>query len=119
MKQQAETHRIEIGGRGFGEASDDTIERRARELAQLNGHGHPTRHDREAALRELKQPLGGGSPEDELEEAERPGSAFPAASHGTRAERLEPEDEQAIDEELVLEGVEEADHEARVKSTGR
>ncbi|MGH8048990.1 MAG: hypothetical protein ACREKL_17245 [Chthoniobacterales bacterium] len=118
MKQRAETHRIEIGGKGFGEASDDTIEQRAREFAKLNGHDSPTEHDRAAARKELREPLGAAaSPEDELEESERPGDAFPAASHGTQAERLEPEDEQTVDEELVQEGIEEADHEARVKST--
>jgi hypothetical protein len=118
MKQRAETHRIEIGGKGFGEASDDTIEQRARELAKLNGHDSPTNHDRDAARRELREPLStGAAPEDDLDEADRPGDAFPPASHGHQAERLEPDDEQTVDEELVQEGVEEADHEARVKST--
>jgi hypothetical protein len=117
MKQRAETHRIEIGGKGFGEASDDTIEQRAREFAKLNGHVSPTNHDRDAARRELREPMGGGSPEDELDESDRPGNAFPATTHGAQAERLEPDDEQTVDEELVQEGVEEADHDARVKST--
>lgn len=117
MKQTAETHRIEIGGAGFGEASEATIEKRAREIGRLNGHDEPTEHDRAAALQELREPLGDPSADPEIEEAERPGSSVPPSSSGHQTERLEPDDEETIAEELVQEGIEEADHEVRVRST--
>lgn len=118
MKQKSETYRIEIAGKGFGEAGDDLIFQRAAEIAKLNGHDRPTEHDILAAREELTHPITEPNDDDvSMEESERLGTGDPVVSHGTKAPRLEPRDEQLAADELVREGIEEADREIRIRST--
>lgn len=117
MKQQA--HRIETGGKGFGEADDRMVEERARGFARLSGRSEPNEHDIEEALRALRNPVPEDLTDSMMTEAERPGSGVPATSSGTHTPRVKPDDEESIANQLVHEGVEEADWESRVASAER
>ena len=49
--------RIEIGSAGFGEASNSTLEERARQIATSDGRAEVNDLDREEARRQLNEPL--------------------------------------------------------------
>ena len=111
-------HRMEIGGAGMGEASEDDVARRALELARADGRTEINDIDIINAVKDL-----GGSapenPEDQIDEADRDGNGFPAAGLGTQAPRVELDDEANLAEELVQEGIDEAEHESRLHSNDR
>lgn len=111
------TH-IEVGGIGVGQTSEEDIERRALELALSDGRNHVNDIDLLQARREFGA-LATNDPEDpsdEIPEAERSGDGFPSVDTGTRAERIELDDEANIGEALVEEGVAEAEHDSRLHS---
>ena len=58
--------RIEIGSAGFGEASNSTLEERARQIAASDGRAEVNDLDREEARRQLNEPL------SDREDAEEP-----------------------------------------------
>jgi hypothetical protein len=114
MKQN---RRIEIGTSGFGEASAATVEERARQIARSDGRTKVNNLDRQEARREILDPiLDEGSPEEQIFEDDRPEAGVAPASAGTQEKRVPLDDESNIPEDLVREGVEEADFDTRVQS---
>jgi len=107
--------RVEVGGVGAGEASAAGIEKRARELAHTEGRDRVSEGDRARALEELSGPVHSSAPEaispevEELVEWDAP-----AATRGHRSEAVGLEGDESIGEQLVQEGLEEADHQQRV-----
>ena len=110
--------RIEIGSAGFGEASEATLEERARQIALSDGRTEVNDLDREEARRQIINPVSDPEgPEDQIAEGDRPGAGVAPTSAGIRTETISPDDESIISEILVREGLEEADFDTRVRST--
>jgi hypothetical protein len=110
-------NRIEIGSAGFGEASDSTLEERARQIAASDGRAEVNDLDREEARRQLNEPLSEREdPEDQIAEGDRPDAGVAPASLGMEMETTTPDDESLVPEKLVREGVEEAEFDTRVRS---
>jgi hypothetical protein len=108
---------IEVGGVGFGQATQADIDRRALELAISDGRERPNDIDFVQARQEFGAlALDAEDPADEILETDRPGDGFPAAGAGIRAARSEFEDEATLAETLVEEGVAEAEHDSRLHS---
>jgi hypothetical protein len=117
-KTSPKVQKIEIRGEGFGIASPDEVERRARELALIDGRNEVTDADRQEARDEFQNrdlpeavtedgpPALGGS-RDPSEPLSDPGRQSP--NHG------DLDDDTAL-ERLALEGVEEAQHEQMMTS---
>jgi hypothetical protein len=109
--------RIEIGAAGFGEASNSTLEERARQIAASDGRAEVNDLDREEARRQLNEPLSDREDAEELiPEDDRPDAGVAPASFGKQTERTRPDDESVVPEKLVREGVEEAEFDTRVRS---
>lgn len=110
--------RIQIHGSGVGEISEADIERRAREIALADGRNRPGAQDLAAAREELTDPR--TPPAPEADETVRPVELWSkaAASVGHRGVHTSLDDEQSGAEQLVNEGLEEADRDQRV-SAGR
>jgi hypothetical protein len=108
---------METHGAGDGEISDEAIANRAEELARIDGRKHAAEQDRYHAREELTHP--GPPPPPEADETEHPVEKWSEAvgSHGHQAFHAELEDEQSAAEQLVNEGIEEADHEQRVAAS--
>lgn len=109
--------KINLGDDGLGVASPELVERRARELAKIDGRTEPNEGDFATAKAEL---LGVGvhdlPPETgDLESESVTGWSSPD-SRGTQASRVLPEDEANIAETLIEEGLEEADHDQRLSA---
>jgi hypothetical protein len=112
-----EHSRIEIEGEGLGEVSDATLEKRASQIAHIEGREEVNDLDRSEALRNIGDPAGKDeAPEEQIAEGDRPEAGVAPASAGVQAERFELDDEANVTEDLVLEGVEEADFDTRVRS---
>jgi hypothetical protein len=98
--------KILLGSKGLGVADPDLLKKRAFEIAQIQERSSPDTNDWEEASRELhghRFPEGTGA-ENARMEVEGEGVS------GIHARRR-PEDEVNIVEELVREGMEEAEHE--------
>ena len=113
-----ETHsrgKILRGTEGLGTVTQQMIEQRAQEIARSDGRNRPNDLDRSSAHEEL---TGAPSGSKKVPMREEPGRDWemPLVSTGERAPTVGPEDEQNVPEELIQEGVEEADHDQRVKS---
>ena len=113
-----ETHsrgKILRGTEGLGTVTQQMIEERAYEIARTDGRNRPNDLDRSSAREEL---TGAGSSSEKVLTKEEPGRDWqmPLVSAGEKAPTVRPEDDQSIPEELIQEGVEEADHDQRVKS---
>jgi hypothetical protein len=108
--------RLKAGSPGLGEAAGTDIERRAIELAMIDGRDAFTDADLARAAVELAGgPVKVPAPEvdvrevAELEEWDRP-----ADQDGRQVSSMAMEDEANISEQLIQEGLEEADHARRV-----
>jgi hypothetical protein len=111
-------HRIEIGSAGFGEGSDRDLEERARQIASSDGRTEVNQLDREEARRQIADPTSDLEPmEDSIAEGDRPDAGVAPASTGSRTERIFSDDETLISEELVREGLEEAEFDTRLRSS--
>jgi Mg-chelatase subunit ChlI len=109
--------RIEIGSAGFGEASNSTLEERARQIAASDGRTEVNDLDYEEARRQLNNPLSDREDADELiAESDRPDAGVAPASLGRQKKKTPPDDESVVAEKLVREGVEEAEFDTRVRS---
>jgi hypothetical protein len=101
---------------GLGAPSPDLIQQRADELARINGR---TRHNEED-WRQAKIELHGGghgdSWNDDDGEMVESAADFYVGSRGHRAERVLPEDADNIVEELIVEGMDEAEHEQMLEA---
>jgi len=110
--------RLKAASPGLGEASGTEVERRAIELAQMDGRDAFTDADLVRAAAEL-----GGSDAAPLppevvapEIGELTAWDDPVGQDGHRAERHPLDDESTIGERLVRDGIEEADHDRRVSA---
>ena len=113
-----ETHsraKIVRGTEGLGTVTPQMIEERAHEIARSDGRNRPNDRDRSNTREEL---TGVGSGSEKPPTQEEPGRDWqmPLVSTGQKAPTLHPEDDENIPEKLIQEGVEEADHDQRVRS---
>ena len=125
--------KIEIAGEGLGAPDERSVQIRANELARIRGRATPEADDFDEALSELTGaielpastallPPKTGAPssqwdtlvQDLCSGAEDGGSS---KSTGTEAAKWEEEDEQAVPEQLVEEGVAEAEHQQRLAAS--
>jgi hypothetical protein len=101
---------------GLGAPSPDLVQQRATEIARINGR---SRHN-EADWRQAKQELHGGGHGDSLgdsdEEMVESARDFYVGSMGHRVERVQPEDADNMVEELICEGMDEAEHEQMLEA---
>ena len=107
--------RIFIGGRGAGGVSKEDIERRARQLADIDGRSGPGITDRDLARAEAEL-MGLVLPATSVEDEEADGAmtrdpSEPLSIKGHEIPLREGPDEEKAVERLALEGVEEAQHE--------
>lgn len=108
-------HRIEIHGQGVGIADDALVERRAEELARIDGRSAAAQRDYLAARRELvRQAPPGVAPEGQ--ESLQSWDEAPEAN-GSHRPRVAPDDETSPVELLIEEGLNEADHDTRVAAS--
>jgi hypothetical protein len=115
MDEKRSRGKIVRGTEGVGTVTAQMIEERAHEIARSDGRNRPNDLDRSSAREEL---TGATSGSEKVPTREEPGRDWemPLVSAGEKAPTLGPEDEQNIPEELIREGVEEADHDQRAKS---
>ena len=66
-------------------------------------HGRPRAQARQEFAAHEEADL--DDPSDEIPEGDRSGDGFPPVDHGTRAARLEPDDEASLGQSLVEEGI--------------
>jgi hypothetical protein len=119
MKTIRRTHgKISEHFKGLGTVTSDTVVARAREIALINGRtpNQFNQDDFEEAKLELTGGLFDGGTEEEKDGTtelvawdENPNES------GHAARRARPEDEQSAAEQLVEEGMEEAEHEHMVE----
>src|SRR5215831_9007329 len=118
-RNRTEPGRLSQRGKGIGTVTKGMVRNRAREIALINGRDthHVLDSDVEQARRELSgeetlDPI--PSAEERLPVSERwdpvPGSP------GHKAPTVPPPDEQTADEELVDEGVADAEHEQELEA---
>lgn len=104
---------MEVHASGLGTPSEETVWRRAIELAIIEGRDEPSQTDVEQAYRELHgeipqgETLGDDSGEMAATVSDRD---MVAPSLGHQTERREPDGANSIGEELVDEGLDEANH---------
>ena len=118
MTMMDETHsrgKIVRGTEGIGTVTPQMIEERAREIARSDGRTQPNDLDRIGAREEL---IGDTSGSEKSPKREEPGRDWqmPLVSTGEKAPTVRPEDDENIPEKLFQEGIEEADHDQRVRS---
>jgi hypothetical protein len=83
--------RIEIGSAGFGEASNSTLEERARQIAASDGRTEVNDLDHEEARRQLNNPLSDREDADELiAESDRPDAGSPRHRCGGKRKKPLP-----------------------------
>jgi hypothetical protein len=108
--------RLKAGAPGLGAPSEAEIEQRAIELATADGRDAFTDVDLARAAAEL----GGGEPGVLAPEADEPvvekleSWDEPVDQHGHQMERTGLDDEAMVSEQLMEDGLEEADHNQRV-----
>ncbi len=109
--------RIQIHGNGIGGLTDELVEKRAEEIARIDGRRHVGEQDRVAALEELQNP--GPPPSPEADERTTPVGLWSQAeaSKAHRGVQTDLEDGQSAAEQLVNEGVEEADRDQRLSAS--
>jgi len=110
--------RISVSGGGVGEVSAEMIARRAAEIARNEGRERPLDHDLTRAEAELSSgaaaKVAPEVPAPALEEMTSWDEGPEAARHA--APRVLPADEASIAEQLVQEGVDEAEHDRRARA---
>jgi hypothetical protein len=115
-EEQPISRKILRGTEGLGTVTPQMIEERAREIARSDGRGQANDLDRTRAREELTGPTSGS---EKLPTREDPGRDWqmPLVSTGKKAPTVRPEDDENIPEKLTLEGVDEADHDQRLRSS--
>ena len=107
------TGRIEAGGAGVEEFSNRDVETRAQQLAMQEGRAEVTTDLIERARRELTDSGQPANPDDDSAtlsvEARAPDEVI--GSSGRKAKNIGPQDEANVPQQLVEEGIAEADHE--------
>ena len=109
--------RIQIHGDGIGGVTEELIEKRAEELARMDGRRKAGEQDRHAAREDLLNP--GPPPSPEADERTAPVElwSMAAASRAHRGVHTDLDDEESAAEQLVSEGVEEADRDQRLSAS--
>ena len=116
MNDSALPNRLRAGSLGLGEASIDEIETRARELALIDGRTTVSDADISRATAELGGSSGAAHAAEEINPAIEGLANWdePEGQHGQHVEPTPSEDEASIGDQLIQEGVREADHDSRV-----
>jgi hypothetical protein len=116
--KKAPTPKMEIRGEGFGIASPDEVEIRARELALIDGRTEVTDDDRRVARDEFQnRELPAAVTEDSsAASAMTRDPSEPLSDPGRQSPNRGELDEDTALEKLALEGVEEAQHEQMLAS---
>ena len=114
MDETRSRGKILRGTEGLGTVTQQMIDQRAHEIARSDGRNLANDLDRCSAREEL---TGARSGPEKVPMREEPGRDWemPLVSTGEKAPTMRPEDDQSIPEELIQEGVEEADHDQRVR----
>ncbi|HVV01092.1 MAG TPA: hypothetical protein VHH88_06990 [Verrucomicrobiae bacterium] len=116
MKQnQIDEGRFTENSRGLGTVTEKMVMDRAREIARINGR--PSHQVLDSDVTEARREL---TEEDSLRPAETPAEKLPeeerwdevAEGPASRAETVPAPDEQTFAENLVKEGLEEAEHDS-------
>ena len=120
-RPQQATSKVLFQGEGAGALSWDDLETRAREIARIAGRRRVRESDREQAREELRNRR---LPDTTLDDAESRRSltrdpSDPPLRRGRRAPTTVTRDPQRDMERMVLEGVEEAQHEQMVADRRR
>jgi hypothetical protein len=113
--------RMILHGAGAGGISEEDLERRALEIAVINGRNDATEDDRAEAFAELQGQL---LPPTSHDDAESLGAlsrdpSEPPAMSGRETPSHEGDDEDQAVERLATEGVEEAQHDQMLASRRR
>src|SRR5438105_3259233 len=120
MKQnRIEEGKLSAKGRGLGTVTEEMVRKRARELAVINGRDENQMLDSDLA--QARRELTG---EEKLTPKPTAAEQLPEESRwqpvpestGREAPKVAPADEQTVAEELVEEGVEEAEHDQMIKA---
>jgi hypothetical protein len=116
MHEARPSGKILRGTEGIGTVTPQMIEQRAREIAQSDGRAEANDLDRTQAREELTGP---SSDSERPPTREEPGRDWqmPLVSTGEKAPTVRPEDQQNISQELIEEGIKEADHDQRLSSS--
>jgi len=116
MDELQQRGKIVPGAEGLGTVTPQMIEERAREIGRSDGRVRPNDLDRTRACEEL---TGATSYSEKRPTREEPGRVWqmPLVSTGEKAPTVRPEAEENIPEKLIREGVEEANHDQRVRSS--
>lgn len=118
--EEALPGKIAVGADGLGTVSPELVAERALELAKADGRLEPNEADRANAAAEL---LPHGALVPAPPEVDDPAlenlTAWdePLQARGGEVDEMEPMDEANIAEQLVEEGVSEADHDQRVSAS--
>ena len=104
--------RVLLHRQGAGEITEAEIDRRARELARINGRHMETEEDRERARQELRGESlpDPGTRDRDLSRSVSRDPSEPVSNTGRAAPTQEDDNEEAVPERLVLEGTDEAQH---------
>ena len=115
MDETQHSGKIVRGTEGLGTVTPQMLEERAREIARSDGRTEPNDLDRTWAREEL---TGAKSGSERPATREEPGRDWemPLVSSGEKIPTVRPEDEENIPEKLIQEGVDEADHDQRLRS---
>ncbi len=115
MNEAQRPGKILRGTEGIGTVTPQMIEERAQAIACSDGRAQPNDLDRTRARDEL---TGATSGSEEPSTREDPGRdwGMPLVSSGEKAPTVRPEDDENIQEKLIREGVEEADHDQRKRA---
>lgn len=113
----SEHSKIQLRGEGIGEIDESLLLKRATEIAHTDGRPTANENDINHAREEIVNGYQASSAPETTPETEQLVEWDDISTeHGTQAVKVPMEDEGNIVEELVLEGVEEADHDRRVES---
>lgn len=117
-KNSRDAQKVELSGRGVSGFSQADVERRAGELALIDGRTAVTQEDRDAAVVEFRDrhlPDAVNEDAESMQSMSRDPSD-PMVDRGRQIPEYGGEDEKAALEHLALEGVEEAQHEQMLES---
>jgi hypothetical protein len=118
-KNSIEDGRFTANGKGLGTVTREMVLQRAHDIAEINGRvGHVIDADFQQAHRELtgEELLEPRQTAAEQLPEEKRWQAIPE-SEGKRAPEVPAADDQTIEEKLVEEGVEEAEHDQMTQAT--
>ncbi len=119
-KNKIDEGRFSEKGHGLGTVTAEMVQRRAEEIAIVNGRSpdNVLASDRDEAYRELtghERRVSESTLEEQLPEERRWDPV--AESEGKEAPTIPPSDEQTFAEELVEEGIEDAEHDQMLRAT--